>query len=153
MPPKRPRPPAPLAPRATTRAGARAEPKPAQPAADHGPTRTTKTPRPPLKLDGDEALSLFAVTGPGLEPFAAQELNALGSNTKAKAITGGAAFAGQRADLYRANLWLRTASRVLVRAGGVYAGSFSELRKKASRLPWERFLRPGQLVAIRVTSH
>jgi len=151
MPPKRPRPPAPPAPRATTRAGARAEPKPAEKSEAHGPTRPTKAARPPLKLGSDERLSLFAVTGPGLEPFAAQELGALG--LEAKAITGGAAFAGLRADLYRANLWLRTASRVLVRAGGVYAGSFSELRKKASRLPWERFLKPGQLVAIRVTSH
>ena len=55
--------------------------------------------------------------------------------------------------LYRANLHLRTASRVLVRLGGFHAAAFSELRKKASRLPWETYLRPGQPVSIHATSH
>ncbi len=151
MPPKRPRPPTAPAPRPTTAAGARAQPaKPVEKSAPEIPNRATKA-RPAYKPGADEPLSLFAVTAPGLEPFAAQELTALG--LEAKAIQGGAAFKGQRADLYRANLWLRTASRVLVRAGGTYAATFSELRAKVTRLPWERFLRPGQPVSIRATSH
>jgi putative N6-adenine-specific DNA methylase len=48
---------------------------------------------------------------------------------------------------------LRTASRILVRFGEFYAAAFSELRKKAARLPWDRFLTPGQPVSIRVTCH
>jgi len=35
--------------------------------------------------------------------------------------------------------------------GEFYAAAFSELRKKASRLPWETALRPGQPVAVRAT--
>ena len=64
---------------------------------------------------------------------------------------GGLEFQGNLRDLYRANLWLRTASRVLVRLGEFYAAAFPELRRKASRLPWERYLAPGQPVALRVS--
>jgi putative N6-adenine-specific DNA methylase len=53
--------------------------------------------------------------------------------------------------VYMANLWLRTASRVLLRLGEFHAAAFSELRKKAGRLEWERFIIPGRAVAIRVT--
>jgi putative N6-adenine-specific DNA methylase len=91
------------------------------------------------------------VAAPSLERLAERELNALGIG--AEASTGGVNFSGGRAELYRANLHLRTASRVLVRLGGFYAAAFSELRKKASRLPWEAYLRPGQPVAIHATSH
>jgi putative N6-adenine-specific DNA methylase len=94
---------------------------------------------------------LFAVTAPGLERVAARELAALG--LEAKATPGGAAFRGEVEAIYRANLHLRSASRVLARIGELYAAAFSELRSKAGRLPWERYLAPGQPVAIRATSH
>ena len=103
---------------------------------------------------------LFAVCAPGLEPFLAQELAGLGlaaasplsktGGTEGE-LEGGIEFQGTLRDLYRANLWLRTASRVLVRLGEFYAAGFPELRRKASRLPWERYLAPGQPVALRVT--
>jgi putative N6-adenine-specific DNA methylase len=63
-------------------------------------------------------------------------------------------FKGDLNDLYRANLHLRTASRILARLGNFfYAATFPELQKRASRLPWERCLTPGQPVALRVTCH
>ena len=99
----------------------------------------------------------FAVTAPGLEVLTAQELqrlNLLPPDTVAAAATvepGGVAFQGDLEALYRANLHLRTASRVLVRVGDFSAAAFSELRKKASRLDWARYLVPGQPVAIRAT--
>jgi putative N6-adenine-specific DNA methylase len=37
--------------------------------------------------------------------------------------------------------------------GTFYAGSFSELRKKAGQLDWQRYLVPGQPLAIRATCH
>jgi len=97
----------------------------------------------------------FAVTTPGLEEITAAELCRLGPlhGVEPAIEPGGVAFEGQRAALYRANLMLRTASRVLVRLGDFYAAAFSELRKKAARLPWERYLVPGQLVGLRVTCH
>ncbi len=67
---------------------------------------------------------------------------------------GGVTFKGDLEALYRANLHLRTASRILARLGNFfYATTFPEMQKRASRLPWERCLTPGQPVAMRVTCH
>lgn len=126
---------------------------------------------------------MFAVTAPGLDTLTRQELVSLGlskaavgpepavSTTPAATSAqntpggmkppdneddeegGGIEFEASLADLYRANLSLRTASRILLRLGDFYAAAFSELRKKASRLPWEEFLRPGQPVVVRATCH
>jgi putative N6-adenine-specific DNA methylase len=51
----------------------------------------------------------------------------------------------------RANLWLRTASRVLVRVAEFSASAFFELELAARRLAWDRFLTPGSTVRFRVT--
>jgi putative N6-adenine-specific DNA methylase len=102
---------------------------------------------------------LFAVTAPGLATYAAQELRQLGllpdipSAHRSRLDEAGVAFAGDLPAIYRANLHLRTASRVLLRLGEFYAAAFSELRKKAARLPWEAYLRPDQPVRMHVTCH
>jgi putative N6-adenine-specific DNA methylase len=102
-------------------------------------------------LASDEDRRYFAVAAPGLEVVVVNELKDLGLGGVGS--PGGASFGGDRAALYRANLHLRSASRVLVRLGGFHAAAFSELRKKGGRLPWEAYLRPGQPVAIHATSH
>lgn len=61
--------------------------------------------------------------------------------------------AGDLAIVHKLNLHLRTASRVLMRLGVFNAAAFSELHKKASRLPWKNYLAPGQAIAVRVTTH
>ncbi len=58
---------------------------------------------------------------------------------------------GDRAALYRANLHLRTASRILVRLGDFHAENFEQLRARAAVLGWDHFLAPGQAVDLRVT--
>lgn len=95
-------------------------------------------------------LALFAVTAPGLEAVAAAELADLG--IAAEAEPGGVAWEGTVADLYTANLRLRTASRILVRIAGFRARTFFELERHARRVPWERFVAPGRTVRLRVTS-
>ncbi len=109
--------------------------------------------------------SFFAVTAPGLETLTTLQLRHLGlilpvagladqaALTLPSAEPGGVGFVGDLTALYRANLDLRTASRVLVRLGTFYAAAFSELHQKASRLPWEQYIHPGQPVAVRVTCH
>ena len=104
---------------------------------------------------------LFAVTLPGLEPYARQELIQLGIPTPEKMDligepveeSGGVAFDASFTELFRANLNLRTVNRVLTRLGEFHASAFSELRKKASRLTWESYIQPGQDVSMRVTCH
>jgi putative N6-adenine-specific DNA methylase len=94
----------------------------------------------------------FAVTSPGLEPFAADELRRLGLDPLPQ--PGGVTFKGTLPDLYRANLHLRTASRILARLGNFFrAETFAELQQRSARLPWERFLLPGRPVSLRVTCH
>ncbi len=110
--------------------------------------------------------TFFAVAAPRLEGLTLLELLRLnllpaGPVTADKPVStlprpdaGGVMFKGGLEALYRANLHLRTASRVLARVGTFfYATTFVDLRDKASRLPWERFIHPGQPVSIRVTCH
>ena len=53
---------------------------------------------------------------------------------------------------YRANLWLRIATRVLARVGEVEAREFGKLRRRAERLPWRRFVPPGAAIAVRASA-
>ncbi len=101
------------------------------------------------------AAPFFAVAAPGIAPYTALELRGLGC-APLEQEAGGVAFGGDLRDLrslYRANLHLRTANRVLVRLGEFRAVGFGELRKLAARLPWERYLSAGQPLALRVTCH
>ncbi len=101
-------------------------------------------------------LDLFAVTTPGLAPLCAAEMTRGGvlSHRQTPAVEpGGVTYRGSRATLYRANLHLRTASRILVRLGEFRAENFDQLRARAGKLDWERYLAPGQAVDLRVTCH
>jgi putative N6-adenine-specific DNA methylase len=95
-------------------------------------------------------LSIFAVTAPGLEGVAAGELRSLGIDATEQ--PGGVAWSGSPADLYAANLHLRSASRVLVRLAAFHARSFIELERHARRVDYALILPPGAGVRLRVTS-
>jgi putative N6-adenine-specific DNA methylase len=94
-------------------------------------------------------MDLFAVCAPGLEKVLATELAALGA--RARRVAGGAEIEGDLRDVERLNLWLRTASRVVVRLGQVKATNFAELVRKARALPFETVARRQQPLALRVT--
>jgi len=98
-------------------------------------------------------MKLFAICQPGLAPFMRQELERLGPSPYSSEETGGIEFEGSLFDVYRCNLHLRTASRLLIRLGSFYAAGFPELRRKAGNLAWEEYIKIGQPVAIRVTCH
>jgi putative N6-adenine-specific DNA methylase len=95
-------------------------------------------------------LAAFAIAAPGLEPIVAAELAGLG--IPAAIDAGGVAWTGTAESIARANLWLRTASRVVVRFGEFRARTFQELERHARKLPWERFVAAGAPVRFRVTS-
>lgn len=96
---------------------------------------------------------LFAACLPAVEPFLAKELAelALPAQPVFRIGEGGVTITGSMDTIYRANLWLRTANRMLLRLGKFHAIKFVELRRKAGNLPWERYLSPGQPVSIRTT--
>jgi putative N6-adenine-specific DNA methylase len=97
-----------------------------------------------------KTLELFAIAAPGCEAACLAELEALGIQGVAE--LGGVSFAGDLGVLYQANLWLRSASRILVRFGQLQAKSFPELYQKCVRLPWGRYIRPQTALVVRVTS-
>ena len=96
---------------------------------------------------------MFAVCAPGLEAVLARELQGLGLLKPFTLLheSGGVSFTGSLRDLYRANLLLRSAERVLVGIGRFEAQVYSELRRRAAELPWERHLSPGRPVSVRVS--
>ncbi|MRR30164.1 class I SAM-dependent RNA methyltransferase, partial [bacterium] len=109
-------------------------------------------------MTADETLEGFAACLPGVEPFLLQEMVELGLVKPSEGPVnfsgeGGISFLSPLSGYYRANLWLRTANRVLLRLGRFHAIQFAELRRKAAALPWERYLKPGQPIAIRTTCH
>ncbi len=109
-------------------------------------------------MTADESLEGFAACLPGVEPFLRQEMVELGlvkpdDGPSIAPGEGGISFLSPLQGFYRANLWLRTANRVLLRLGRFRAIQFAELRRKAASLPWEQYLTPGQPVAIRTTCH
>ena len=92
----------------------------------------------------------FAITAPGLEAITALELTALGINPIGREA-GGVSFDGTIGALYRANLHLRTATRVIARLGEFPARHFADLEKQAKLQPWSTFLAPKRAVKLRVT--
>jgi putative N6-adenine-specific DNA methylase len=94
----------------------------------------------------------YVVVTPGLESVCAAELRALGLKLTDQQ-NGGLFFDGGLRELYLANLWLRTASRILVRVGEFGSRDFPSLYKQLLRLPWGRFIKPGSPCRCRVSSH
>ena len=92
---------------------------------------------------------IFAPTAPGLESIAAGELKSLG--VRGRQEIGGVAFEGDLDRIYQGNLWLRTASRVVVRLGQFHASTFYELERRSKKLLWQEFLPENGSVEVRVT--
>jgi len=103
------------------------------------------------------SIDIAVVCTPGLEFTTRHELKSLGVTfppaDKTRPESGLIEFSCDAGTLYSLNYHLRTASRVLVRLGEFNAAAFSELRKKASRLPWKNYLHAGESINVRVTTH
>jgi putative N6-adenine-specific DNA methylase len=98
--------------------------------------------------------SFFAVTLPGYEQWCRRELeDPDGSLDFDAPIRGGVAFSGRLTDLYRANLHLRTAGRVLMRLAVFKATDFRRLEKQIRELAWSLYLPPGTVPRIHVIAH
>jgi putative N6-adenine-specific DNA methylase len=113
------------------------------------PKSRSAFPSVPSSPSTDPRFQIFATTAPALESIAAGELKSLG--VKGRQEVGGVAIAGDLDRIYQANLWLRTASRVLVRMGEFHASTFYELVRRSKKLPWADFLPETGAVEVRVT--
>jgi putative N6-adenine-specific DNA methylase len=89
----------------------------------------------------------FATTSKGLEGVLAEEIAGLGGRHAAPA-PGGVSFTGDRDLLYRANLWLRTANRVLLRLAEFPAPSPEALYEGVKAVPWPEVFSVRRKIAV-----
>lgn len=99
----------------------------------------------------DRALAVV-VCLPGLEQVVAAELDALGIVNR-PAGTGALAARVTDRQLYRANVGLASATRVLVDVGSVTARSFAALEERVVELDLSPWLAPGRPVRFRTSAH
>ncbi len=95
-------------------------------------------------------LDIFVICAPGLEAVTGAEMTRLGVKPE-KAELGGISCRGSVQDVMRLNLWLRTASRVVVRVATFHANTFHELERRATKIEWNRYVADKSAVTFRVT--
>lgn len=100
----------------------------------------------------EHCFEIFLTVPPGLEPVLLQEVKNLGFPNP-KQSTGGVTFEGGWADVWRANLWVRGATRVLARIGSFRAFHLAQLDKRARKFPWGDVLRADVPVRVEVTTN
>lgn len=93
---------------------------------------------------------IFLVAPPGLEAVLAGEARARGFTDPTPA-PGGVQIRGGWPEVWRANLELRGASRVLVRIGAFRAFHLAQLDKRARKFPWSDFLRRDVPLRVEVS--
>ena len=102
-------------------------------------------------MSADPALTLFAITLPGLEATLADEARAAGFDVR-NITPGGVTLAGDWPELWRANLELRGATRILVRIGEFMAFHLAQLDKRARKFPWGDVLRADVPIRVEVAT-
>ena len=95
---------------------------------------------------------IFLVTLPGLETYLHAEVIEQGFR-KPKVIDGGVIIRGGWKDVWRANLVLRGASKVLARIGEFRALHLAQLDKRSRKFPWGDFLTLGHSVKVEVSTN
>ncbi|MBR5597349.1 MAG: class I SAM-dependent RNA methyltransferase [Lachnospiraceae bacterium] len=75
----------------------------------------------------------------GLEAVLKKEIIDLGYEVS-KVEDGRVTFLGDEEAVCRANVFLRTAERILIKIGSFYATTFEELFDKTKELPWEDYI-------------
>lgn len=90
----------------------------------------------------------FVVSAPGLEAVVESEVRELTGASDVRAVPGGVEMKGSFEVGLRANVFLRTATRVVLRLGEERARDFAPLRRSLARLPWESYLPAGRPVRI-----
>ncbi len=95
---------------------------------------------------------MLAKTLFGLEEVLAQELRNLGASN-VKIGVRSVQFEGDQGFMYKANLNLRTALKILVPIKGFRVKSEKDLYEKVYNMPWQRYLSHENTLAIDATVH
>jgi len=102
------------------------------------PTHPPAEPAP--APDPNAPFEIFLATSPGLEIFLRDEVKA-NRFPSPKIVPGGVITRGRWPDVWRANLMLRGAGRVLARVAEFRALHLAQLDKRARRVAWGEILR------------
>jgi putative N6-adenine-specific DNA methylase len=89
----------------------------------------------------------FATCGRGIEPVLTEELQSIGA-AEIKPGRGGVHFAGDLGLLYRANLWLRTAIRVLKPILEAPVTTPDDLYEVVRSIDWTQYMTPDHTLAV-----
>lgn len=98
-------------------------------------------------MSSSKYLTFFATTAKGVEDILASELTALGMSDVI-VERGGVRFSGSMSDCWRANLWLRTASRVLMPVAEFPCAAPEDLYDGVRTVPWHQWLTPDMTMAV-----
>ena len=99
-----------------------------------------------------ERFELIAPCHFGLEAVLKKEITDLGYEITL-VEDGRVTFEGDAEAIARANVFLRTAERVLLKAGSFTAVTFDELFEKTRAIPWERYIpRDGKCWVTKASS-
>ena len=101
-----------------------------------------------MTMDND--FEIFLVASPGLEAVLCEEAQAKGF-TDPTPVPGGVNVRGGWPEVWRANLELRGASRVLARIGAFRVFHLAQLDKRSRKFDWASVLRPDVPVRVEVT--
>ena len=93
---------------------------------------------------------MMAKTMQGLETELAKELQQVGA-MDIKTIKRGATFTGDLGFMYKANLWLRTALRVLMPIKEFKARDEEEVYRKVKQIPWEDYFDKNKTIVVDAT--
>ncbi len=97
-------------------------------------------------------LNLVVPTAFGLEALAAREVAALGFDD-VKVANGQVAFSSDWTGVAKANTWLRTGERVLIKMAEFEAQTFDELFEQTLDIPWEDFMPEDAMFPVEGKSH
>lgn len=111
------------------------------------PARRQEHTRPANAPDSQETFAMFASCPRGLEQALCDELIAIGFK-HAQAAQAGCRFSGQWSDVWRANLYSRLATRILVELAHGRIANEDDLRKLALGVNWERWLGPEKTLRV-----
>lgn len=98
----------------------------------------------------NEPFEILLVCAPGFEPVLKEEAEKAGFDNP-KVINGGVTITGAWVDVWRANLVLRGATKVLARIGEFRAFHLAQLDKRARKFPWAEVLRKDIPVSVEAT--
>lgn len=92
-------------------------------------------------------MELYATCGFGLESVLGHEFRDLGMH-EVRPLTGGVSFSGELREAYKALLWSRVASRILLVVGRVEAVDSDSLYQGVHDIPWEDLVASGASIAV-----